>query len=58
MNDVHDIPRSPLLTDEELDALIQGFNHRGPAAQDSDRTKWWWVVSLIFMAGVGLGWWL
>ena len=48
-------PHTPLLTDEELDALIAAFNRR-----DSTPVNWhpWHIgLPLLTLLMVGLGWW-
>lgn len=48
-------PHSPLLTDEELDALIEAFNRREstPITRRSVRA---WLMGLALTV-IGVGWW-
>lgn len=55
MNSSPPTPRSPLLTDEELDALIEAFNRRESTPLPSSATRAWLLAGLLCL--VGLGWW-
>lgn len=48
--------RTPLLTDEELDALIEAFNRRDPSPVRPHRP--WMGLALLALSMLGLGsWW-
>jgi hypothetical protein len=55
MNPSPPTPRSPLLTDEELDALIEAFNRRESTPSPGAATRVWRLAGLLCL--VGLGWW-
>lgn len=49
-------PTSPLLSDEELDALIQAFNRR--ESMPSARRFWGLGIGVLAVLGLGMvGWW-
>jgi len=48
---------APLLSEEELDALIQGYNSRGSEESDGVGGVIKWTLALLVTLGAGLWWW-
>ena len=48
---------TPLLSEEELDALIQGYNSRGSERYDVGGGVMKWAVALLVTFGAAWWWW-
>jgi hypothetical protein len=56
MHDTHQTPHTPLLTPEELDALIQAYNRRD--SEPTGRQLPWPLMGVaLLVLTLGMGWW-
>ncbi len=48
---------TPLLSEEELSALIEGYNSRGSTHSKSSHVWGWWALSFVMTMGAAWLWW-